>query len=53
MMLKLKFTQILAILDMLNNGMETVIFDPKEILEILDLRSMGYHKIKQDILQQT
>ena len=32
--------------------METVIFDPKEMLGILDLRLMGYYKIKQGILQQ-
>ena len=29
-----------------------VIFDQKEMLGILDLRSMGYYKIKQGILQQ-
>ena len=29
-----------------------VIFDPKEILGILYLRSVGYYKIKQGILQQ-
>ena len=50
MMLKLKFTQNLAILDITNSGLETVIFDPKEMLGILDLRSMGYYKIKQGIL---
>ena len=44
MMLKLKFVQNLAILD--------VIFDPKETLSILDLRLIGYYKIKQGILQQ-
>ena len=27
-------------------------FDPEEMLGIVDLRSMGYHKIKQGILQQ-
>ena len=27
-------------------------FDPKEMLDILDLRLMGYYKIKQGILQQ-
>ena len=32
--------------------LERVIFDPKEMLGILDLRSMGYYKIKQGILQQ-
>ena len=29
-----------------------VIFDPKEMLGVLDLRSLGYYKIKQGILQQ-
>ena len=32
--------------------METVIFDPKEMIGILDLRLMGYYKIKKGILQQ-
>ena len=32
--------------------MKTVIFDLKEMLEIPDLRLMGYYKIKQGILQQ-
>ena len=31
---------------------ETVIFDPNQILCILDLRSSGYYKIKQGVLQQ-
>ena len=52
MMLKPKFTWNLAILDLTNSGLETVIFDPKEMLGILDLRSMGYYNIKQGILQQ-
>ena len=29
-----------------------VIFDPKEMLGILDLKLIGYYKIKQGILQQ-
>ena len=37
----------------MNSTLETVIFDPKEMLGILDIRSMGYYKIKQDILHQT
>ena len=32
--------------------LEMVIFHPKDMLGILDLRSMGYYKIKQGILQQ-
>ena len=42
----------MAILDIRNSGLETVIFDPKEMIRILDLRSMGYYMIKQSILQQ-
>ena len=36
----------------MNNTQETVIFDPNQILGILDLRSLGYYKIKQGELQQ-
>ena len=36
----------------MNSSLETVISDPKEMLGILDLRLMGYYKIKQGILQQ-
>ena len=50
MMLKLKFTRNLEILDVMNSGLETVIFDPREMFGILDLRSMGYYKKKQGIL---
>ena len=41
-----------ATLDIANNGAENIIFKPEEMLGILDLRSLGYYKIKQDILQQ-
>ena len=51
-MLKLKFVQNLATLDITNNSLEPVIFDPKQMLGILDLRLIGYYKIKQWILQQ-
>ena len=52
MMLKLKFVQNLATLYVINTSLETVIFDPKEMLGILDLRLVGYFEIKQGILQQ-
>ena len=52
MMLKLKFTRNKATLDMTNNTRETVIFDKKTSIGILDLRSLGYYKIKQGVLQQ-
>ena len=51
MMLKVKFTWNLAMLDVMISGLETVIFDLREVLGILDLRLMGYYKIKQGILQ--
>ena len=51
-MLILKFTRNLAILDITNSCIETVIFNPKEMIGILDLRSVGYYKIKQGILRQ-
>ena len=52
MMLKLKFIQNSAMLDITNNGLVTIIFGLEEVLGILDLRSLGYYKIKQGILQQ-
>ena len=52
MMLKLKFTQNFAIYDVKDSGLEIMIFDLKEMLGILDLRLMGYYKIKQGILQK-
>ena len=51
-MLKLKFTRNLVILDVMHTSSETVIFDPKEIIGVLDLRSVVYYKIKQGIVQQ-
>ena len=43
---------VLATLDVTNNYLETVIFDPKEMLSSLDFQSIGYCEIKQGILQQ-
>ena len=36
----------------MNSGLDTIIFDPQEMLGILDLKSLGYYKIKQGTLQQ-
>ena len=52
MMFRLNFTRNLAILHVTNSGLETVIFDLKEMVGIFNLRSIGYYKIKQGILQQ-
>ena len=52
LLIKLEFTHNAAVLDIVNKGTETMIFRPGEMLVIVDLRSLGYYKIKQDILQQ-
>ena len=52
MMLKLRFTLNIAILDITDSSLDTLIFDPKEMLGILGLRSLGYYQIKQGILQK-
>ena len=44
-MLKVKFTQNIAMLDMTNSSSETFLLSQKEALGILDLRSLGYYKI--------
>ena len=52
MMLKLKFVRNKAMLDITNNVRGTLIFGKKTTIGILDLRSLGYYKIKQGVLQQ-
>ena len=52
LLIKLKFTCNKAVLDIQNTGKDTMILRPKEMIGIVDIRSLGYHKIKQGILQQ-
>ena len=52
MLIKLKLTCNAAISDIVNNGTGTIIFKPEEMIGIVDLRSLGYYKIKQGILQE-
>ena len=40
-------------LDMMNGRTEILIMNPKDVLGMLDLRSLGYYKIKQGVLQQS
>ena len=47
-----KFICNAAISDIVNNGTETIMLKPEEMLRIVDLRSLGCYKIKQGILQQ-
>ena len=52
LLLKLKFMQNKSVLDITNKGTDTMIFKPEEMIGIIDLRSLGYYKIKQGIVQQ-
>ena len=52
LLIKLKFIHNKAVLDMKNAGKNTMILNPKEMIGIVDIRSLGYYKIKQGILQQ-
>ena len=52
MLIKLKFTCNVAVLDVVSNSTETIIFKPEEMIGIVDLRLLGYYKSKQGILQQ-
>ena len=49
---EIKLIRNWASLDVTNNTQKTLIFDPKQMLGILDLRSLGYYKIRQSVLQQ-
>ena len=49
-MTKLKFIRNRVPLKITNNTYKTVTFDKTEMIGILDLRSLGYYKIKQDML---
>ena len=51
LLIKLKFTHNKAVLDIKNAGKDTMILNLKEMIGIVDTRSLGYYKIKQGILQ--
>ena len=51
-MIKLKFIQSKAVLKITNKTHKTVTFGRSEMMGILDLRSLGFYKIKQDVLQE-
>ena len=52
LLIKLKFMCNKAVLDIVNKGKDTMIFESEEMIGIIDLRLLGYYKIKQGILQQ-
>ena len=50
--MKLKFIRNRATFKVTNSTQKTWTFDLREMLGIVDLRSLGYYKIKQGVLQQ-
>ena len=50
--MKLKFIRNRAMFKVTKSTQDTVKFDPEDMLAIIDLRSLGYYKIKQGVLQQ-
>ena len=50
--MKIKFIRKRAMFKVKNDMHETVTFDQTQMLGIIDLRSLGYYKIKQGVLQQ-
>ena len=51
-MIKLKFIRNKAALKVTNKTCETVTFGRTEMMGIVDLRSLGFYKIKQEVLQE-
>ena len=51
-MIKLKFIRNKAVLKITNKTHETVTFGRIEMMGIIDLRSLGFYKIKQEVLQE-
>ena len=51
-MIKLKFIQNKAVLKNKNKTHETITFDKIDMMGVVDLRSLGFYKIKQEVLQE-
>ena len=51
-MIKLKFVRNKEVLKVTNKTHETVTFGRTEMMGIIDLRSLGFYKIKQEVLQE-
>ena len=51
-LIKLKFMCNKDIVDIKNKGKDTMVLRLEEMIGIVDMRSLGYYKIKQGILQQ-
>ena len=51
-MIKLKFIRNKAVLKITNKPHKTVTFGQTEMIGVVDLRSLGFYKIKQEVLQE-
>ena len=51
-MIKLKFIRNKAVLKITNKTHESITFDRTKMMGIIDLRSLGFYKIKQEVLQE-
>ena len=51
-MTKLKFIRNRVVLKITNKTHKTVTFEWTEMIGVVDLRSLGFYKIKQDVLQE-
>ena len=51
-MIKVKFIQNKAVLKIKNKTHETIAFSRTDMMGVVDLRSLGFYKIKQEVLQE-
>ena len=51
-MIKLKFIQNKAVLNIKNKTRKTITFSRTDMKGVIDLRSLGFYKIKQEVLQE-
>ena len=51
-MIKLKFFRNKAVLKITNNTHETVTYGWTDMIGVVDLTSLGFYKIKQEVLQE-
>ena len=51
-MIKLKYIRYKTVLKITNKTHKTVTFDRTKMMGIVDLRSLGFYKIKQEVLME-
>ena len=50
--MKVNFEENWAFFEIPNDSSQVIVLDPQRVLSILDIRSLGYYKIQQGVLQQ-